>query len=287
MGDEEIGQLPLVLQVAEQVDHLRLGRHVERADGLVADQQARIEGERPGHGDALSLAAAELVGIAAERGPSQPDRLEQLDHPRVTGRAPQPEVHLQRLADRLHHRRPGVERRVGVLEHDLHAARPPVGSISRSTRRAVVDLPDPLSPTSPNVRPRSIVKLMPSTARTCPIVRRRIPLCTGNSIRRSLTSSSGATSVKDCGGRADGCAGADGSTATQVLPVRLSSSARRQRLTAPSGAAVNGGSVVEQYGWTCGQRGWKRQPDGNRSGNGTCPGMTRNRVPAGAKVVTP
>ncbi len=43
---------------------------------------------------------------------------------------------------------------------------PAVGSISRSTRRAVVDLPQPDSPTSARVSPRSSVKEMPSTART-------------------------------------------------------------------------------------------------------------------------
>ena len=41
---------------------------------------------------------------------------------------------------------------------------PPVGSIRRSTVRATVDLPQPLSPTSPRVSPSPIEKLTPSTA---------------------------------------------------------------------------------------------------------------------------
>ena len=41
---------------------------------------------------------------------------------------------------------------------------PAVGSIRRVTRRAVVDLPQPLSPTSPSVSPRRMWKSMPSTA---------------------------------------------------------------------------------------------------------------------------
>ena len=41
---------------------------------------------------------------------------------------------------------------------------PDVGSISRVTQRATVDLPEPLSPTMPSVRPRFSVKLTSSAA---------------------------------------------------------------------------------------------------------------------------
>src|SRR5580700_10623709 len=73
--------------------------------------------------------------------------------------------------------------------------RPSVGSSSRSTVRATVDLPHPLSPTSPKVSPGPIEKLTPSTARTWPKVRRMIPFLTGKCFLRSLTSSSGAPST--------------------------------------------------------------------------------------------
>ena len=49
---------------------------------------------------------------------------------------------------------------------------PDVGSSRRSTSRAVVDLPQPLSPTMPNVSPRLTSKDTPSTARTSPRLRR-------------------------------------------------------------------------------------------------------------------
>ena len=51
---------------------------------------------------------------------------------------------------------------------------PAVGSIRRSTRRPVVDLPQPDSPTSASVSPRAISKLTSSTARTRPTALRRI-----------------------------------------------------------------------------------------------------------------
>ncbi len=57
MGDEQIGQPELVLQVLEQVDDLALDRHVERGDGLVADDQLRIDAERARDADALALPA--------------------------------------------------------------------------------------------------------------------------------------------------------------------------------------------------------------------------------------
>ena len=44
--DEDVRQVELVLQVVEQVDHLRLDRDVERRDRLVRDDQLRVQGER-------------------------------------------------------------------------------------------------------------------------------------------------------------------------------------------------------------------------------------------------
>ena len=52
------------LHVLEQVEDLRLHRHVEGGDRLVADDQLRVEHERAGDADALALAARELVGPA-------------------------------------------------------------------------------------------------------------------------------------------------------------------------------------------------------------------------------
>ena len=49
----------------EQVDDLRLDRHVERRDRLVADDEPRLDRERARDADPLALAAGELVRIAA------------------------------------------------------------------------------------------------------------------------------------------------------------------------------------------------------------------------------
>ena len=64
VGDEDVGQRELVLQVVEEVDDLRLDRDVERRDGLVGDDQARVERQGARDADALPLAARELVRVA-------------------------------------------------------------------------------------------------------------------------------------------------------------------------------------------------------------------------------
>src|SRR5262249_35896894 len=73
---------------------------------------------------------------------------------------------------------------------------PAVGRSSSRMQRPVVVLPQPLSPTSPNVSPRRRVKSTPSTARTSPTRRRaRMPSVTGKNLRRLLTSRSVGASV--------------------------------------------------------------------------------------------
>ena len=67
VADEQISELVAALQVAQEVDDLRLHRHVERASRLVEDQEFRLEHHRAGDGDALALAAREFVRIAVLR----------------------------------------------------------------------------------------------------------------------------------------------------------------------------------------------------------------------------
>ena len=71
-------RLPLALQLLDQVDDLRLDRHVERRDRLVGDDEVRIGGQRARDADALLLPAGELVRIAVDEPLAQPDRLHQL-----------------------------------------------------------------------------------------------------------------------------------------------------------------------------------------------------------------
>ena len=57
VGDEKVGEVELRAQVHEQVQDLRLDRHVERCDRFVADQHVGLHRERAGDADALALTA--------------------------------------------------------------------------------------------------------------------------------------------------------------------------------------------------------------------------------------
>ena len=187
MRDQQVGQGEARLQVDEQVDDLRLDRHVERGDRFVGDDQRRVEGEGAGQADALALAAAELVRIAPPQLGIEPDVREQLGDPRGALGLRADAMDDERLLDDRLDPHPRVERRVGVLEDHLHvraaprAARarssartswplnatwPDVGSIRRRMQRPVVVLPLPDSPTSPNVSPCSTANDTRSMART-------------------------------------------------------------------------------------------------------------------------
>ena len=101
VGDEQVAQPELLLQVGEQVQHLGLDRHVERRDGLVGDHQLRLQGQRPGDADALALAARELVGVAAQVLAAQAHELGQvggLVHPLAAAGAA---LDLQAFGDQL------------------------------------------------------------------------------------------------------------------------------------------------------------------------------------------
>ena len=78
VGDEQVGQSELILQVLEQVDDLGLNRHVQRRDRLVRDDEVWVGGQRAGDADALPLAAGELVRIAVGEVGVETDRLQQL-----------------------------------------------------------------------------------------------------------------------------------------------------------------------------------------------------------------
>ena len=65
--DEQQRQAHALLQFAEQVQHLRLDREIERADRLIADDKARAGNDRARNRDALALAAGKLRRIARWR----------------------------------------------------------------------------------------------------------------------------------------------------------------------------------------------------------------------------
>src|SRR5260370_707860 len=62
--DEEIGEAQFLLEIHEQVEHLRLHRDVEGRHRLVGDDKLRTQYQRPRDRDPLTLAPGEHVRIA-------------------------------------------------------------------------------------------------------------------------------------------------------------------------------------------------------------------------------
>jgi hypothetical protein len=122
VGDEQVGQVELVLQPLHQVEHLRLDRDVERGDRFVGDDEVGLARQGAGDADALALTAGELVRVPVAVVGVQPDGLEQL--PDALGPclpALVQAVDLQRLRHGVADGAPWVQRGHRVLEDHRHA----------------------------------------------------------------------------------------------------------------------------------------------------------------------
>ena len=64
MGDEQIAQSQLFLQVPEQVHDLSLNRDIQCTDGLISDDEARGNRQRSCNTDSLALPPRKLMRVA-------------------------------------------------------------------------------------------------------------------------------------------------------------------------------------------------------------------------------
>ena len=120
--DEDIAECELALQVGKQIEDLRLNRHIERRDRLVADDHPRSGGERAGNRQALALPAREFMRIAACRLGGQPDHAEQLGDPRSAPCCRHGLVQHQWLGEHVTRGQARIERAIGILEDQLDQA---------------------------------------------------------------------------------------------------------------------------------------------------------------------
>ena len=180
--------MKLVLEVAEQVDDLRLDRDVERRHGLVEQDQLRVDRERASDPDPLALTAGELVREPVQMLAVQADAIEQLvalgldlvlrDTPRIrSGVARICATRLRGFSDACGSWKTiCISRRIGciwlrpafVMSWPRKRIAPPVASISRTSARISVVLPQPDSPTIPSVSPLCSANETSSTACTWP-----------------------------------------------------------------------------------------------------------------------
>ena len=191
----------------EQVEDLRLHRNVEGARRFVADHQFRVHRQGARNRDPLTLPAGELVRIPQRRLRRQADLPQQLDDPLLALRArPEDVERAHALHQDVVHPHPRVERRVGVLEHDLELGPAPPERLAAQggqRRPLEVHLPcaraDELQDALAHGRlaatrfaderqraPGRIASDTPSTACTWPTVRLKIPRRIGKWTFRSL-----------------------------------------------------------------------------------------------------
>src|ERR1700687_1057248 len=138
MGDEEIGQAEVALQLCEKVDDLRAHADVESRNGFIAHHELGTQGESAGDADALTLSAGEFVRVASTGGFVEADGTQEFGDAsaevelRSTGqpRAAVPtwavftrnSVDDQGLGDDVFHPKAGIERGERVLKNNLQVA---------------------------------------------------------------------------------------------------------------------------------------------------------------------
>jgi hypothetical protein len=123
VGDEDQGQVELLLEFHHQVEDLGLDRDVECGDGLVGDQEFGPQSQGAGDADALTLATAEFVRELLACVIAEPDLGDQFvdEGGGALGRG-HDLVEGDHLFEQLLDREPRVERRIGVLEDHLDAS---------------------------------------------------------------------------------------------------------------------------------------------------------------------
>ena len=122
VGNEQIGQAKLGLQVLEDIQHLRLDGNIQRRNRLIADDELGAQGQGAGNANALALAAGKFVRVAAGMVIFQTHFSQGLDrHLKALARGANA-VDLQAFHHRFADRHARIERGVRVLEDDLHVA---------------------------------------------------------------------------------------------------------------------------------------------------------------------
>jgi len=122
VGDEQVGEAKLLLEVFQQVDHLRLDGDIQRGDGFIADNQRGVQRKGAGHTHPLPLTARKFVRVAVGVSGVEAHEREQFFNTFFRGFAIHDAMHQDRFANDFAHRHAGVEAGIGVLEDHLHLA---------------------------------------------------------------------------------------------------------------------------------------------------------------------
>src|SRR5690242_3562133 len=122
--DEQVGEAKLALQVGHEVHDLRAHADVERRYRFVGDDETRTQREGSRNPDALALAPAEFVRVAAQGGLVETDGAQKFGgrNRRRLVALHAAAVHDRRLLENLPDAHPRIERPERILKYDLHIA---------------------------------------------------------------------------------------------------------------------------------------------------------------------
>ena len=120
MADQEKGHASLALEIAHEVQRLRLHRNVERRHRLVRDDKPRPGDQRARDGDALALPTGKLMRMLQGIGSVEADGFERASHASPALGARRSAERRQRLGHDFLDALARIERTIRVLEDHLH-----------------------------------------------------------------------------------------------------------------------------------------------------------------------
>ena len=172
MGDEDDGGAGARPQLEQFVGHQGPGLHVERGERLVHEQDLRVVDEGGGERDALALAAGQLVRVAVLEGgqadPGQPVPgpllASALGTPRKRGPAMTLDSTVRQGKTASCWKTKPTSVPMPRTGSPPTRTSPSVGSSRPLTRVSVVDLPQPVGPTTATNSPRPTVRSSSRTA---------------------------------------------------------------------------------------------------------------------------
>ena len=123
MGDEQVGQTHLLLQILKHIDDLCLNGNVQCGDRLVTNDELGVHGQCTGNAHALTLTAGELVAVTVCVLAVQANALQQSDDLIVAilfvlGQM----MDINALTHDVADGHAGIQTCVGILKNDLHPA---------------------------------------------------------------------------------------------------------------------------------------------------------------------
>ena len=121
--NEQISEPESVLEVHQEIDNLRLDRHIKSRNRLIANKQRRIKRQGAGYSDPLALTAGELVWITISHIRPQSDKAHQLiNAAAIRTFVARKAMYSQRFADQLRHTSTRVQGSERILINHLNTA---------------------------------------------------------------------------------------------------------------------------------------------------------------------